>query len=93
MINADTVKKIAKLARIDVTGDEEHLSEDLSSIMGWIEQLDEADTDGVPAMSSVADMSLHMRPDKVTDGNTRESVLKNAPNQKFNCFAVPKVIE
>lgn len=93
-LDKDTVKNIAYLARIRV-GDEklEPLAGELSSIMGWIEQLQELNTDGVEAMASVAAMSLPQRKDVVTDGNCRDAVLKNAPDADDGFFTVPKVVE
>lgn len=88
------VIKIAKLARIAVTPEEvETYSEELSKILAFIETLQEVNTDNVPLMTSVADMQLPMRQDKVDDGNCREEVLKNAPASEYGCFMVPKVVE
>ncbi|MGE0754082.1 MAG: Asp-tRNA(Asn)/Glu-tRNA(Gln) amidotransferase subunit GatC [Alphaproteobacteria bacterium] len=88
------VAKIARLARIRLTGDEqEHYAGELSGILGWIEQLSEVNTDGVPQMTSVASMKLPMRDDVVTDGHQAEAILANAPVSDYGCFAVPKVIE
>lgn len=93
-LDKDTVKNIAYLARIRVADDKlEPLAGELSSIMGWIEQLQELDTDGVAPMASVAEMTLPQRKDVVTDGNCRDAVLKNAPDAEDGFFAVPKVVE
>jgi aspartyl-tRNA(Asn)/glutamyl-tRNA(Gln) amidotransferase subunit C len=89
-----TVQRIASLARIKVSdGEQEHLARELSNIMDWIAQLNEVPTDGVQPMASVADMRLPMRDDAVTDGNIRERILKNAPQQNRGFFVVPKVVE
>ena len=89
-----TVQRIASLARIKVSdGEQEHLARELSNIMDWIAQLNEVPTDGVQPMASVADMRLPMREDAVTDGNIRERILKNAPQQNRGFFVVPKVVE
>lgn len=93
-LDKDAVKNIAYLARIRV-GDDKlgPLAGELSTIMGWIEQLQELNTDGVEPMASVAAMSLPQRRDVVTDGNCRDAVLKNAPDAEDGFFAVPKVVE
>ena len=89
-----TVARIATLARIRVAEDElEPLAAELSGILDWIEQLGEVDTAGVPPMTSVAEMTLPMRDDKVTDGNNRDAALDNAPRSARGFFAVPKVVE
>ena len=86
--------KIAKLARIAVTPEEVKVySSELSKILAFVETLQEVDTDNVPLMTSVVDMNLPMRQDKVDDGNYREEILKNAPASDYGCFMVPKVIE
>ena len=89
-----TVARIATLARIRVAEDElEPLAAELSGILGWIEQLMAVDTENVPPMTSVADITLPMRDDKVTDGNDRDAVIGNAPRAARGFFAVPKVVE
>ena len=89
-----TVARIATLARIRVGEDElEPLAAELSGILDWVEQLMAVDTDGVQPMTSVAEMTLPMRDDVVTDGNNRDGVLGNAPRAARGFFAVPKVVE
>lgn len=88
------VEKIARLARIKVTEDDkEHYAREISGILKWIEQLNEINTDNVPAMTSVAAMQLPCREDKITDGGIQESIIKNAPESDYGCFVVPKVLE
>jgi aspartyl-tRNA(Asn)/glutamyl-tRNA(Gln) amidotransferase subunit C len=89
-----TVARIASLARIEIDPEKRAaLASELSNILGWIEQLDEVDTDGVPPMTSVGDMQLALRADEVTDGGKVDDVLKNAPEQQDGHFVVPKVVE
>ena len=93
-LDKDTVKNIAYLARIRVADDKlEPLAGELSSIMDWIEQLQELDTDGVEPMASVSAIDLPQRKDAVTDGNCQKAVLKNAPDGEDGFFTVPKVVE
>lgn len=93
-LDKDTVKTIAFLARIKVPDAElAGLAQELSGILGWVEQLNEVDTTGVEPMTSVAAMALYQRPDAVTDGDCRDKVLANAPQVAMGCFAVPKVVE
>jgi aspartyl-tRNA(Asn)/glutamyl-tRNA(Gln) amidotransferase subunit C len=89
-----TVARIATLARIRVAEDElEPLAAKLSGILDWVEQLMAVDTTDVPPMTSVAEMTLPMREDVVTDGGDRAGVLGNAPRSARGFFAVPKVVE
>lgn len=89
-----TVRRIAALARIRV---EEHdvsrLQQELNGILGWIEQLNEVNVDGVEPLTGGARMALKMRQDLVTDGGYPEKVLANAPERIGDFFAVPKVVE
>ena len=93
-VDAATVRKIAQLARIALTGDEaEAMVPELNNILGWIEQLGEVDTEGVEPLAAVIPNHLRLREDAVTDGDVRERVLANAPQAEHGFFAVPKVIE
>jgi aspartyl-tRNA(Asn)/glutamyl-tRNA(Gln) amidotransferase subunit C len=89
-----TIARIAKLARIRVAEDElDPLARELSNIFGWIEQLDEVETEGVEPMTSAVEKTLARREDAVTDGDCRDKVLANAPVTTEGYFVVPKVIE
>ena len=93
-IDAATVKKVARLARIREPEERlEILAQELSSIMQWIDQLAEVDTDGVEPMTSVVHAKLPMREDVVTDGGDAARVLANAPRAEKGFFVVPKVVE
>jgi aspartyl-tRNA(Asn)/glutamyl-tRNA(Gln) amidotransferase subunit C len=89
-----TVARIAALARIEVPeAEQEHLAGELSQILTWIAALDEVDTTGVEPMASVVNVSLPMREDRVDDGDCRDRILANAPQQTRGFFVVPKVVE
>lgn len=93
-VDKDTVARIAKLARIRITDDQqEAMAGELTEILNWVEQLSELDTEGVEPMTSVVEMSLPQRQDQVTDGNCADKVLANAPEGAHGFFAVPKVVE
>lgn len=93
-VDQATVRRVAHLARIAVTEEEvAHLSGELNSILAFVEQLGELDTDGIEPMTSVTPMKLPLRPDVVTDGHYPERVLANAPLAEDGFFAVPKVVE
>jgi aspartyl-tRNA(Asn)/glutamyl-tRNA(Gln) amidotransferase subunit C len=93
-LDKDTVRNIAFLARIKIPDEElDHLAQELSGIIGWVEQLNEVDTESVEPITSVADMSLYRRKDVVTDGGYQARVLANAPDPEAGCYTVPKVVE
>ena len=93
-VDADTVRRIAHLARIALAEDEvEHLREELNAILAFVEQLSEIDVDGVEPMTSVIPMQMKKRADVVTDGGIADEILKNAPAAENHFFVVPKVVE
>jgi aspartyl-tRNA(Asn)/glutamyl-tRNA(Gln) amidotransferase subunit C len=93
-IDVQTVRRVIRLARIREPEERlEPLAQELSAIMGWIEQLAEVDTDGVEPMTSVVAQKLPMREDVVTDGGDAEVILSNAPSSADGFFVVPKVVE
>ena len=93
-LDKDTVRRIAFLARVRVPEDAlGPLVGELNKIIGWVEQLSEVDTEGVEPMTSVAEITLPLRTDEVTDGNYSGRVLANAPDSNGPFHAVPKVID
>ena len=93
-INKDTIKKISKLARISVTNEEtDRLVKDLNSILKFVEQLKELNTDKITPIASVSDQTLTMNKDEIKKINEKEEILKNAPEKNSNYYIVPKVIE
>jgi aspartyl-tRNA(Asn)/glutamyl-tRNA(Gln) amidotransferase subunit C len=103
-LDKEAVARIARLARLKVPDEElAPLAGELSGILAWIEQLNEVDTANVEPMSSVSDITLPMRADKVTDGGIAARILANAPGGAVyvdpsdknagGFFTVPKVVE
>ena len=93
-IDKDTVKHISKLARISLDDKKiNSLSKDLSSIMKFIEKLNELNTDKINPLTSIINASLRARKDEVKDGKIRDQILKNSPNKNEEFFVVPKVVE
>jgi aspartyl-tRNA(Asn)/glutamyl-tRNA(Gln) amidotransferase subunit C len=103
-LDKETVARIARLARLKVPDEElAPLAGELSGILAWIEQLNEVDTANVEPMSSVVDVTLPVREDKVTDGGIAGRILANAPGGAVyidpsdknagGFFTVPKVVE
>jgi aspartyl-tRNA(Asn)/glutamyl-tRNA(Gln) amidotransferase subunit C len=93
-IDAATVRKVARLARIAVPEERlDPLAKELSGILQWIEQLGEVDTDGVEPMTSAVAATLPLREDVVTEGGDASKVLSNAPKSIDGFYVVPKVVE
>ena len=93
-VDAATVKRIGRLARIRIEEEEvAGYQTELNAILGFVEQLGEVNVDGVEPMTSVTPMQLRRRDDVVTDGDYAERIVKNAPLTEDNFFMVPKVVE
>ena len=93
-VDADTVRRIAHLARIAVPENEvAHLQGELNAMLAFVEQLSEVDVAGVEPMTSVTPMAMKKRVDEVTDGGIAEDIVRNAPATEDNFFLVPKVVE
>ena len=93
-VDVSTVKRVAHLARIRVAdADLEALRGELNAILGFVEQLNEVNIEGVEPMTSVTPMVMKKRADKVTDGGITDDILRNAPLTEGPYFVVPKVVE
>jgi aspartyl-tRNA(Asn)/glutamyl-tRNA(Gln) amidotransferase subunit C len=93
-IDLETARRVAKLARIRVEEDDlPALAGEFNTILGFIEQLNAVDVEGVEPMTSVTPMRLKRRDDVVTAGGMQEKILSNAPDAREGFFAVPKVVE
>ncbi len=93
-VDAQTVRRIAHLARIAVSEEEvAPLQGELNAILAFVEQLGTVDVSGVEPMTSVTPMAMKKREDVVTDGERAADVVANAPETEDNYFLVPKVIE
>ena len=92
-IDKKTTLKIAKLTRLKIEDDEiTELSSQLSSILDWVEQLNEVNTDNIEPLSNVSISELPLRKDKETNENKSDDILSNAPEKLENYFVVPKVV-
>ena len=93
-ISKEDVIKVAELARLEFSDDETRkFTEQLGSILGYIDRLNELDTDNVEPTSHVLDISTPLREDNVVKLLTIEEVLQNAPETEDDFFVVPQVIE
>ena len=93
-IDKNTTLKIAKLSRIKISDiDIEELSVQLSSIVDWVDQLNEVNTDNVEPLSNVSIAKLPLRKDIANSTDSTKEILSNAPDKLENYFAVPKVVD
>jgi aspartyl-tRNA(Asn)/glutamyl-tRNA(Gln) amidotransferase subunit C len=93
-VDKDTVRRIAKLARIALEEERvEPMVQELYGFLAWVEQLEEVDVEGVAPLTSVVAQKLKMRDDVVTDGGDADAVTANAPLGEDHFFVVPKVVE
>jgi aspartyl-tRNA(Asn)/glutamyl-tRNA(Gln) amidotransferase subunit C len=93
-VDAETLHKLAHLARLEVRPDEETaLIDSLNSVIDWMAQLNELDTTGVEPLTHLSDETNVLRDDVVANQLTREQALANAPAQNGTFFQVPKVLE
>ncbi len=93
-VDTETVKRVAALSRIAITDERaEEMRSELNAILGFVEQLNEVDVEGVEPMTSVVHMDSPLRADEVTDGDKAEDIVANAPVSDDHFFMVPKVVE
>lgn len=92
-IDIETIKKVAHLARLELTAEEEsQLSVDIEQILDWINQLDEVDTTGIEPLIHMHQNINSYREDIPNNDLTREEALVNAPQKDGEYFKVVKVI-
>ena len=93
-VTSEDVKKIARLSRLHVEDARlQSLADELNGILGWIEQLNEVDVEGVAPMTSAVAITAPLRDDDITDGKVRDKVLSNAPKSDDGFYVVPRSVE
>jgi len=93
-IDPEALQKIAHLARLEVKPEEEAaLLASMESVLTWMEQLDELDTEGVEPLTHMTDEVNNWREDVAKNALSREDGLSNAPSHDEAYIRVPKVIE
>ena len=93
-VDKDTVRRIAKLARIALDEERvEPMMNELNQIFAWVQQLEDVDVTGIAPMTSVVKQKLKMRDDVVTEGGDAAAVTANSPLSEDHFFVVPKVVE
>jgi aspartyl-tRNA(Asn)/glutamyl-tRNA(Gln) amidotransferase subunit C len=93
-LSLDDVRRIAHLARIEVTDAEAAAVQgELNGILRLVEQLQAADTRGIEPMSHARDVGLRLREDAVTEADQHRAFQAIAPQVEADLYLVPKVIE
>jgi len=93
-LNTNTINKIAKLARIRLSEKEaDEFLKDINSILDWVEQLNEVNTDKIDPLTNISSSALTKRKDEAQDMNSSDEILQNSPDKLEGYFAVPKVVE
>lgn len=93
-IDEKTVRKIGTLSRIDIKDDDvSKYQNSLTTILSWVEQLSEVNTDGIDPLTSVHITQMPERDDIINEGDQANCILTNAPEKDLNMFVVPKVVE
>lgn len=93
-ISKEEVKNIANLSRLHLTEEDlEKYSSDLSSIVEFVNTLNEVDTEGVKPTDHILDIKNVFRKDELKPSYDREELFKNAPTKEAGCISVPKAVE
>ncbi len=94
MINVTEVKKIAKLARLNMSEAEcTAYADTLNNILEHMNELDAVNTADVAPLSHPFDFVNHTRPDEIRQDISKEDMLSNASNVEDDCFKVPKILD
>lgn len=94
IISDETIEYVGILAKLELSGQErEQAKKDMGSMLDYIDKLGELDTEGVVPMSHVFPVNNVFREDVVTNGDMREEILRNAPEEKGGMFAVPRTFD
>ena len=92
MITIKDVEHVAKLARLELTEEEKELyTKQLGDVLKYVDQMNEVDTSNVKPMSHAIDFVNVMREDEVYYEQTKEELMKNAPDEENGFFRVPKI--
>ena len=93
-ISDETIEYVGILAKLDLSDEEkEAAKKDMGRMLDYIDMLNQLDTEGVEPMSHVFPVHDVFREDVVTNGDDRENMLANAPEQRDGAFVVPRTVE
>ena len=93
-IDSKTVQDVAHLARLEFENEEEaKMIANMNRMIGFVEKLNELNTDNIEPLIYMTDEVNHLREDEVKEPLTQKEVLMNAPKHDSDYFKVPKVVE
>ena len=93
IIDDETIEYVSILAKLELSEEvREQAKKDMGRMLDYIDKLGELDTEGVEPMSHVFPVQNVFREDVVTNSDTREQLLANAPEQKDGMFMVPRIV-
>lgn len=94
VISDDTIEYVGILAKLELSLEEkEQAKKDMETMLDYIDKLNELDTENVEPMSHTFSIHNVFREDVITNGDDRENMLFNAPEQKDGAYQVPKTVE
>ncbi|MDE6687323.1 MAG: Asp-tRNA(Asn)/Glu-tRNA(Gln) amidotransferase subunit GatC [Lachnospiraceae bacterium] len=94
VITDETIEYVGILSKLELNAEQkEQAKKDLVEMLDYIDQLGELDTEGVEPMSHVHPLCNRFREDVVTNGDDRENILANAPEEKDGTFVVPRTFD
>ena len=94
IISDETIEYVGILAKLELSDEEkEQAKKDMGSMLDYIDKLNELETTGVEPMSHVFPVNNVFREDVVTNGDDRDNILANAPEEKDGAFVVPKTFD
>jgi aspartyl-tRNA(Asn)/glutamyl-tRNA(Gln) amidotransferase subunit C len=93
-LDIETVRRIARLARLRLTPEEEQrYASQLSAVLDYAARLQQVDTSGISPTASVLGLQAPLRPDATRASPSRDQILANAPQPEDGMFRVPRVLE
>ena len=94
IISDETIEYVGILAKLELSDEEKEAAKsDMGRMLDYIDMLGELDTSDVEPMSHAFPVQNVFREDIVTNGDDRENILSNAPEEKDGMFVVPKTFD
>lgn len=94
VITDETIEYVGILAKLELSAEEkEQAKKDMTNMLDYIDMLNELDTEGVEPMSHVFPVNNVFREDVVVNGDDRENIIANAPEEKDGSFMVPRTVD
>ncbi len=92
-LSSEDVRRLALLARLELSDDElEAIRPQITTILGFVDQLSELNTEDVEPMTTALDIDNRWRKDELRPSLTNDQAIQNAPARDEDCFLVPPVL-